>query len=183
LFRNQPGFGTSSINILGFRYFPLKGYHLCFHLREDTEKDFLLTDRQEMHFLDMARFRESGDKDVRRNAEHRWMRYLDPKTPEGEVEELIKMDAGIAKAQEMMDLISRDEGLLHSYHLYEMTLSDETSRINGARDEGKAMGLAEADAKFMDEKRQMARKLRERGVTVDIIAGSLNLPPELVESL
>jgi hypothetical protein len=43
------------------------------------------------------------------------------------------MDEGIARAQAIMDRITRDERLLH---VYEMSLSDETSRT-GPRDEEK----------------------------------------------
>jgi predicted transposase/invertase (TIGR01784 family) len=101
------------------------------------------------------------------------------------------MDDGIAKAQEKMERISRDDGLLHSYLLYEMTLSDETTRINGARREGEAIGMEkgrakareEGESKLMEEKTRAARRLKEKGVPVEIIAGSLDLSPEMVEGL
>jgi predicted transposase/invertase (TIGR01784 family) len=164
-----------AINILGFKYFPLERYHTSFHLREDSEKDFLLTEALEIHFLDMVRFRGLAEKDPRGSAEHRWLSYLDPRTPEDEVEELIKMDAGIAKAQEIMDRISRDEGLFHAYQMYEMTLSDETSRLNGAREEGEAIGRTE-------EKAEIARKLKELGMTADRISAVTGLgEPEIAK--
>ncbi|MDR1950435.1 MAG: Rpn family recombination-promoting nuclease/putative transposase [Spirochaetaceae bacterium] len=150
------------INILGFRHFPLERYHTSFHLREDQERDFLLTDALEMHFLDLTRYRELAGKDLRGNPEHRWMSFLDAQTPQKEVEELIKMDEGIAKAQAMMDVISRDPGLLHAYHLYEMTLSDETSFRNGIRED---MAINEVRARE-NEVKARENEIRAREIEV-----------------
>jgi predicted transposase/invertase (TIGR01784 family) len=161
-----------AINILGFKYFPLKRYHTSFHLREDVDRDFILTEALEIHFLDMVRFRALTDKDLSGNAEHRWLSYLDSRTPGKKVEELIKMDAGIAKAQEIMDKISQDEGLLHAYQMYEMTLSDETTRINGALRKGRK-----------EKALQIARKLKIRGYPVDEIAEDTGLSSEEVAAL
>jgi predicted transposase YdaD len=93
------------------------------------------------------------------------------------------MDEGIAKAQAIMDRISRDEGLLHAYHLYEMTLSDETSMLNGARDEGEAIGwekgLAEGEARI----RETARNLRAMGLSAEQIAAATGLSPGEIAGL
>jgi predicted transposase/invertase (TIGR01784 family) len=156
------------ISILGFRNRVSERYHTSYHLREDTEPELVLTDNLELHFYDMPRFREAAGKDIRGNAEHRWLRYLDRQTPEEEVEELIKMDAGIGKAQERMEAISRDEGLLRAYELYEMALSDETSMLNGARDE---------------EKVRIAGNLKAMGMPAERIAEATGLDMTSITAL
>jgi hypothetical protein len=49
----------------------------------------------------------------------------------------------IERAQKVMDEIQRDEGLLHAYQMYEMSLSDETSKLNFAREKGIKQGHKE----------------------------------------
>ena len=49
-----------SINIVNFNYPPTKNFHSCFHLREDTEPEIILTESLEIHFLNMVKYRKQG---------------------------------------------------------------------------------------------------------------------------
>jgi predicted transposase/invertase (TIGR01784 family) len=135
-------------------------------VREDLEPEFVLTDLLEMHFVDMPRFRKLAGKDIFENREHRWLSYLNPATSREDAEELIKMDEGIARAQAIMDQITRDEKLMHAYERYAMSLSDETSRLNSAREEGEALGLVKA-----------AKNLKAMGLSAEQIAAATGLSP------
>jgi predicted transposase/invertase (TIGR01784 family) len=84
-----------SINIVNFNFLPSKSFHTCFHLWEDTERDLLLTEALEIHFVDMVKFRKLGEKDIRNDPLHRWLAYFDPGSSGELVEEVIKMDAGM----------------------------------------------------------------------------------------
>ncbi|MDR1894281.1 MAG: Rpn family recombination-promoting nuclease/putative transposase [Spirochaetales bacterium] len=144
----------------------MERYHTSFHVREDLEPEFVLTDLLEMHFVDMPRFRKLAGKDIFENREHRWLSYLNPATSREDAEELIKMDEGIARAQAIMDQITRDEKLMHAYERYAMSLSDETSRLNSAREEGEALGLVKA-----------AKNLKAMGLSAEQIAAATGLSP------
>jgi predicted transposase/invertase (TIGR01784 family) len=74
------------------------------------------------------------------HALHRWLVYFDPASPEELVEEVIKMDIAIQKAQERLAFVANDEEALRKYHMREMALSDWTSGINHARQEGNVEG-------------------------------------------
>jgi predicted transposase/invertase (TIGR01784 family) len=105
-------------------------------------------------------------------------------TPKEDAEELIKMDEGIAKAQAIMDRITRDEKLLHAYEMYEMTLSDETSRLNGAREEGEARGIAKGrEEGEVLGLAKAAKNLKAMGLSAEQIAAATGLSPAEIARL
>jgi predicted transposase/invertase (TIGR01784 family) len=160
-----------AVNILGFKYLPLKDFHACFHLREDKRRDLVLTDAVELHFLEMPKFRRLRSKNIAHDPLHRWLSYLDAGTPERMVKEIVKMDPGIERAQKVMDEIQRDEGLLHAYQMYEMTLSDETSKLNYAREKGIELGRKEG----LEAGQQKILDLLKAGHTVEEIEQILGI--------
>ena len=46
-----------TINLLDFEYLETKQYHSSFHLWEDEQKDYMLTDLVEIHFIELPKFR------------------------------------------------------------------------------------------------------------------------------
>jgi predicted transposase/invertase (TIGR01784 family) len=88
------------------------------------------------------------------------------------VEEAIKMDAGIRKAEEKMGDISRDKEALRVYQMREMALSDWTSGVNHARKEGKQEGM-----------REVARNFKKMGIPVEQIARGTGLSVEEIAKL
>jgi predicted transposase/invertase (TIGR01784 family) len=84
------------------------------------------------------------------------------------VEELIKMDPGIRKAQERLEQVANDEKTLREYHMREMALSDWTSGVNHAREEGA---------------KEIARRLKTRGRPLEEIAEDTGLDMETIRSL
>jgi predicted transposase/invertase (TIGR01784 family) len=51
-----------AVNIVDFDFMPADEVHTSFHLWEDSHKDIMLTDALEIHFISMAKFRQSGKK-------------------------------------------------------------------------------------------------------------------------
>jgi predicted transposase/invertase (TIGR01784 family) len=48
-----------AVNIVKFDFPPLPHYHTCFRLREERERDYVLTNSLEIHFLNMVKYREA----------------------------------------------------------------------------------------------------------------------------
>jgi predicted transposase/invertase (TIGR01784 family) len=72
-----------AVNILDFNYLAVDDFHTSFHLWEDRHKDLLLTRAEEIHYLELPKYRQLAEKDIKGNALHRWLSFLDPKTPAG----------------------------------------------------------------------------------------------------
>jgi hypothetical protein len=49
-----------------------------------------------------------------------------------ELEEVIKMDPGISKAEERLRFVTQDKDFLRQYHIRQMELSDWTTGVNTA---------------------------------------------------
>ncbi|MEF9953585.1 MAG: Rpn family recombination-promoting nuclease/putative transposase, partial [Clostridium sp.] len=88
-----------TINILDFEYIPLEKFHSKFHLWEDEDKDYMLTDLIEIHFIEIAKFRKLIHKDLKDNKLHRWLTFLREDISENELKELMEMDKDIKKAE------------------------------------------------------------------------------------
>jgi predicted transposase/invertase (TIGR01784 family) len=131
----------------------------------------------------MVKFRRLKEKDIRNDPLHRWLAWLDQDSPEGLIEEAMKMDTAIRKAEEKMAYVASDKEALRAYQMRAMALSDLTSGFNHAREEGLRegiqKGIQEGIQKGMREgrkegmqegMREIASRMKERGVPVDQIA-------------
>jgi predicted transposase/invertase (TIGR01784 family) len=168
-----------AINIIDFEFAPLNGVHTSFHLWEDLQKDCLLTDALEIHFINMLTFRHLQEKDIENNPLHRWLTFFDKNTNEQTLKKIIKMDTAIEKAQKKIRFVAQDKETFRAYQMREMALSDFTSGINNARREGIAIGEQQGIA-IGDLKRSaiVAVNLRNDGFPVEKIADYTRLSVE-----
>ena len=65
-----------TINLLDFKFLDIKDYHSSFHLWEDREKEYMLTDLVEIHFIELPKFREVQNKASENEALKRWLIFL-----------------------------------------------------------------------------------------------------------
>ncbi|MDR3174376.1 MAG: Rpn family recombination-promoting nuclease/putative transposase [Treponema sp.] len=169
-YRNAPD--VIAINIVNYEFIAeVPSFHLSFHIWEDTHR-VLLTEALEIHFIDMVKFRRARERDLRKDPLQRWLTWFDKESPEKLVEEVIKMDRAIQKAEEKMAYISQDKEALRAYQMREMALSDWTSGLNHAREEGIREGM-----------REIARNLKAIGDPLDKIARVTGLDIETIREL
>jgi predicted transposase/invertase (TIGR01784 family) len=158
-----------AINIVNYEFMAeAPAFHLRFHIWEDTHRDLLLTDALEIHFIDMVKFRRVRKKDIRNDPLQRWLTWLDRDSPAGLVEEAMKMDMAIRKAEEKMAYVTSDKEALRAYQMREMALSDLTSGLNHAREEGIVKGRREGIQEGIVKGRregiqEIAFKMKKRG--------------------
>lgn len=155
---------TVTINILDFNYVELEKYHTVFHLREDEDKDYILTDVLEIHFIELPKFRKV-EPDINKSID-RWLLFLDNTTEE--VLEMIKeRDPAIQKAEKVLEYLSSNEEMIRLYELREKAIHDEITRMNGAREEGKKEGKLEG-------KLEDAQEMLKEGISIEKIAKITN---------
>jgi predicted transposase/invertase (TIGR01784 family) len=143
-----------------------------------------LTDALEIHFIDMVKFRRFREKDIGHKPLHRWLTWLDKDSPAGILEEVIKMDRGIQKAEEKMGFVSRDKEALRAYQMRELALSDWNSGLKHAREEGMQEGMVKGREEGMVKKAlEIARNLKGMGVPGEQIAHTTGLSLEDIEQL
>ncbi len=129
---------TITINILNFRYVrATEAYHTTFHLYEDTDQ-FLLTDVQEIHFMEIPKLLTNWRKRTVSHHEDRLVRWLllleaaDDDEIRNELETIAKEDPIMKEAFEKWEDISRDPQALAEYHSRRMAILDEAAAIREA---------------------------------------------------
>jgi predicted transposase/invertase (TIGR01784 family) len=163
-----------AINIVNFEFISSKNFHACFHLWEDTEKELLLTDALEIHFIDMVKFRRLRHNMVRGGSSflddslHRWMTYFDKTAPEELLEEVLKMDVAIQKAQEKAAFVTQDEDALRIYEIREKAIMDWNSAVG---------------YHTRETSKQIARKLKALNVPTEHIVESTGLTEKQINDL
>jgi len=161
-----------AINIVDFDYPPVRNFHTRFHLREDSDPKIILTNALEIHFLDMVKYRRQAKKGVMNDPLSRWMAWLNEKSPPELVAEVVKMDSAIQAADERMIYVTGDKEAIRAYEMRQMALSDFTSAVNYAHDEGR--NEASLD---------IAQKMKTMGFLAEQIQTATGLPIETIKRM
>jgi predicted transposase/invertase (TIGR01784 family) len=165
-----------AINIVKFDFPPLPHYHTCFHLREDRERDFVLTNSLEIHFLNMVQYRKAfgirrGKKDIPcgplcDDPLARWLAWFHPSSPPELITEVKKMDSTIVAAADRLEELLANEDAVRFYEMRFTALCDETSRRNHAIETGFAKGMKKGMKEGMEK---TARNALAKGLPIEVI--------------
>ena len=124
---------TVAINILGFNLFDVKSYpdmHSCFGVY-DIKTKCQLTDKLEIHFLELLKFKGKSVKDM--NRMEKWAAYFSPSTPDEELKEIAASEAAIRDAMEVEDVFTKDEVAKRAYDKAEKFRRDQAAQLEYAR--------------------------------------------------
>ena len=165
-----------TINLLDFEVLGTKNYHSSFHFWEDEEKEYMLTDVAEIHFLEYPKFRRQCITDFEHNPMARWLAFLEKDIPEDVLRELVKMEPAMQKAEDKLEYLSSDEETMGIYLAREKSLHDQANMVNTAEERGIQRGIQQ-------EKQKTAIKLLQAGMTVDSIMDITELSRIEIEAL
>ena len=121
----------------------------------------------EIHFIEYPKFENTNINF--NDSLHRWLFFLKEEVPKQELKEVLKMDQLIKKADEKLTLLSSDPETLKEYERREKALSDERTRIEGARNEGKEEGREEGRERE-EAILNMAQEMLNSGFTLSEVA-------------
>ena len=135
---------TVAINILNFDHLKeMDKYHNCFLLKE-KETNQILTDLEEIHFIELTKIDESKYQDKKQidNDLLPWLLFL--KNPKSEVVKMIeKRVKELKEAAETLEVLSQDEETRELYEARQKAIHDHVSNIEEAKREGKKEGIKE----------------------------------------
>ena len=164
-----------AINIVGFDFPVTSNFHSCFHLREDTEREIVLTNVLEIHFINMVKYKKQGNGRLD-DPLSRWLTWFNKDSPPELLQEVVKMDSAIQTAEDRLHHVTQSEEDMRMYTRYMMAECDRTSEINFARDQGREKGFTEAS-------NTIARKLLAEGSTHEFIQKMTGLSLEEIKKL
>jgi predicted transposase/invertase (TIGR01784 family) len=157
-----------TVNILDFNYLDIPKFHSQYHLWEDFEENYLLTDLIEIHFIELPKFKLFAPKDLERNPLHRWLKFFDRKITEAELKELMELDNAIKRAEKKLEYLSSDEETLALYRAREDSANERANLIYTGRMEGKE---------------EVAKNMLAKNTPLDYIAEVTGLSIEEIKKL
>ena len=171
---------TIAINILGFNLFNEKKYpdmHSCFGIY-DIKTQCQLTDKLEIHFLELPKFKSKSVKDM--NRMEKWAAYFSPGTTDEELEEIAAAEEAIREAMEVEDVFTKDEVAKRSYEKAEKFRRDQAAQLEYAERKGRAKERAEGLAKVV----AMLKRLKlTKDAAIREIMESYSLPDKEATAL
>lgn len=163
------------INILNFKYLKNEKYHNAYRLKEMTSNEEL-TDLQEIHFIELPKFNEIGNKEYVENVEkmdalEKWLEFLiEPESNTVRQLELSNEEIKLAKSE--LYRLSMDSKEREQYNMREKAIYDRISALENAEAKGKVEG-----------KLEVAKKLLMSNVDINIIISSTGLNKEEILKL
>lgn len=161
---------TVCINILNFKYLKNDKYHNAYRLKEITSNEEL-TDLQEIHFIELPKFNEIGNKEYVENVEkmdalEKWLEFLvEPESNTVRQLELSNEEIKLAKSE--LYRLSMDSKEREQYNMREKAIYDRISALENAEAKGKLEGTLE-----------VAKKLLLADVDINVIISSTGLTKE-----
>ena len=170
---------TVCINILNFKYLKNDKYHNAYRLKEITSNEEL-TDLQEIHFIELPKFNEIGNKEYVENVEkmdalEKWLEFLvEPESNTVRQLELSNEEIKLAKSE--LYRLSMDSKEREQYNMREKAIYDRISALENAEAKGKLEGKIEGTL-------EVAKKLLLADVDINIIISSTGLNEEEIFKL
>ncbi len=164
---------TITINLLDFNYFDTKEYHTKWHIVEDTEKDKILTDVLEIHFIELKKFIKEEKKPE--NKKEEWLYFLDY-SKRGMVEMLSKKNKVIEKANEELEYLTGDAAIKRKAELRDKWIRDYKSGMEGAE----MIGIQKGEQK---KKIEIIKEMLKIGVNKEIICRSTKINIKELEKI
>ena len=181
-----------AINIVNYNFLDTDDFHTVFQLREAKNKDLILTESLEIHFLNMVKFRRLVKKDIVNDHLHRWLTWFDKSSPPELIEEVVTMDTTLLNAEEQLAYLSGDKDIKLLYERRWKHKLDWNSSMGDARREGEKKGLRKGLKEGLregilegksNEKLEIALKLKTIGRPISEITEVTGLSQETVEKL
>ncbi|EPB8220965.1 Rpn family recombination-promoting nuclease/putative transposase [Clostridium perfringens] len=165
---------TVCINILNFKYLNNDKYHNAYRLKEITSNEEL-TDLQEIHFIELPKFNEIGNKEYVENVEkmdalEKWLEFLvEPESNTVRQLELSNEEIKLAKSE--LYRLSMDSKEREQYNMREKAIYDRISALENAEAKGKKEGKLES-------KLEIVRESLSQGLEISLISKITGLSEE-----
>ena len=174
---------TVCINILNFKYLKNDKYHNAYRLKEITSNEEL-TDLQEIHFIELPKFNEIGNKEYVENVEkmdalEKWLEFLvEPESNTVRQLELSNEEIKLAKSE--LYRLSMDSKEREQYNLREKAIYDRISALENAEAKGKREGKLEGK---LESKLEVVRESLSQGLEISLISKITGLSEEEIIKL
>ena len=123
----------------------IEKYHTKWNIREEEYRSIILTDRLELHIIELEKLEKVNKKTKDEEELLNWCKFI--KFPEKVEESIIMKNEEIKKAKEQLDKISQDENERRLAELREKAVRDEMAIRDSGIKEGYKKGLEDGEKK------------------------------------
>ena len=169
------------------------GFHSIFRVKEEKTGQWL-SDRLEFHFLELGKVNPRKPVEDMTQMERLavYLRYADNESYKEAVQKICRDEEGIVMAENLYRKVSQEEkeaAWAESRYFFQL---DQNTMKNQARKKGEAVGLKKGESIGLkkgraegaaQEKREIAKNLKELGIGLNEIVKSTGLTAEEVEAL
>ncbi|EDT14181.1 Rpn family recombination-promoting nuclease/putative transposase [Clostridium perfringens] len=173
---------TVCINILNFKYLKNDKYHNAYRLKEITSNEEL-TDLQEIHFIELPKFNEIGNKEYvekveKMDALEKWLEFLiEPESNTVRQLELSNEEIKLAKSE--LYRLSMDSKEREQYNMREKAIYDRISALENAEAKGKREGRLEGKLEGkLESKLEVVKESLSQGLEISLILKITGLSKE-----
>ena len=157
----------------------IENYHTKWNIREEEKRDIILTDKLEIHIIELAKLKDKDSKEKLKE----WCKFI--KAPESVEEATMKE---IKRAKEELDKISQDKKERRLAELREKAIMDEMAiRDSGYNDgfaDGKKDGLEEGIKEGIKKgKNEYIKKMLKEKIDLTIISKITGLSIEELKNI
>ena len=117
----------------------IEKYHTKWNIREEEYKNIILTDRLELHIIELEKLERRNNKSKEEEELLNWCKFI--KFPEKVEESIIMKNEEIKKAKEQLDKISQDKKERRLAELREKAIMDEMAIRDSGYNEGRKEGI------------------------------------------
>ena len=188
---------TVAINLLGYEYLPLSGFHHMYGLYDETGAH-RLTDDIEIHFLELPKVTRQDIRTMR--TLDKWMAFIRNDLSDKEMEAIAMSEAAINTAWDRIEAFMRDAGQRRKYELREKFEHDYVSDMEGSWRRGRAegveqgikqgikQGISQGISQGNDQGRRLgiahiAMKLLRTGTPLATVAQMAELPEDVIRKM
>ena len=169
-----------TINILKYNLFKEGNYHEVGKIHREYKKE-ILTDKLEIHFIELPKFLETKEKGHKRLRQ--WLELICNER-EDEVQMAVKENKQIAKAKKELEYLTGDEAVKRIAYLREKAERDYINNMLGAKEEGIEIGgkIGEKRGRT-SEKEQIAMEMIKEGMEDKVIIKITKITEERLKEL
>lgn len=168
---------TVAINLLGYEYLPLSGFHHMYGLYDETGKH-RLTEDIEIHFLELPKVTRQDIRSMR--TLDKWMAFIGNKLSDEEMEAIAMSEAAIDTAWDRIEAFMRDAGQRHKYEQREKFEHDYVSDMEGSWKQGMQQGISKGRQLGIAH---MAMNMLRVGTPVATVAQMAELPESVIRKM
>ena len=160
----------------------IEKYHTKWNIREEEYKNIILTDRLELHIIELEKLERRNNKSKEEEELLNWCKFI--KFPEKVEESIIMKNEEIKKAKEQLDKISQDKKEGRLAELREKAIKDEMAIRDSGYNEGRKEGIEEGLKKGKKaEKKSIAQNMLEMKIDKKTISKVTGLTIDEIDNI